>query len=89
VTEDRVKKYSALFGLLLGWLVSADAQTFHVQPANPVLVGEPMSITLDGLPVDQDVTLVAEHTMEASKLTSWPLSKCENSSIGNGGADLP
>ena len=37
-------KYSALFGLLLGWLVSADAQTFHVQPANPVLVGEPVSL---------------------------------------------
>jgi dienelactone hydrolase len=48
-------------------MVSAEAQTFHVQPPNPVLVGEPMSITIDGLPADQDVTLIAERAMEAPK----------------------
>jgi dienelactone hydrolase len=44
---------------------SAAAQTFHIEPANPVLVGEPVAIRLEGLPTDKNVTLMAERTMEA------------------------
>jgi dienelactone hydrolase len=51
---------------LLCWISSAIAQTFHIEPANPILVGEPLSITIDGLPPDQNVTLTAERTMDAS-----------------------
>ena len=39
---------------------SAAAQTFQIEPGNPVLVGEPVSIRLENLPVGKDVTLVAE-----------------------------
>ena len=55
-------KYGLLLGLLLG-ASSAAAQTFHIEPANPVLIGEPMSIRLDNLPSGEDVTVVAERTM--------------------------
>jgi dienelactone hydrolase len=65
-------KHGLLLCLLLG-ASSAAAQTFHIEPANPVLVGEPMSIRLDGLPTDQDVTWVAERTIEASKPSDPPV----------------
>ena len=45
--------------LLLCWISSAAAQTFHIEPANPVLVGEPLAISIDGLPSDQKVLLTA------------------------------
>ena len=51
---------------VLWWVSCATAQTFHVEPANPILVGEPLSIKVDGLPVDQNVTLTAERSMAAS-----------------------
>jgi dienelactone hydrolase len=54
-----------LLGLLLG-ISSAAAQTFHIEPANPVLIGESLSIELDGQPPGKEVTLIAERTMEAS-----------------------
>jgi dienelactone hydrolase len=51
--------------LLLCWVSSAGAQTFHIEPANPVLLGEPLSIRLDGLPPDKNVTVTAERVMPA------------------------
>jgi dienelactone hydrolase len=51
--------------LLLCWCGSAAAQTFHIEPANPILAGEPLAIRLDGLPPDKSVTLTAERTIEA------------------------
>jgi dienelactone hydrolase len=66
-------KYVAFFGLLLCSIAAAGAPTFRVEPANPVLVGEPLSIRLDGLPTDQAVLLVAERTMEASNPADPPL----------------
>jgi dienelactone hydrolase len=51
--------------LLLCWVSSACAQTFHIEPANPILVGEPLSIRVDGLPADTNVTLTAERAMPA------------------------
>jgi dienelactone hydrolase len=58
-------KFVPLF--LLCCVSSAAAQTFHIEPANPILVGEPLSIKVDGLPSDQNVTVTAERTMEATK----------------------
>lgn len=66
-------KYGLLLGLLLSWPACAEAQTFHIAPANPVLLGEPVSITLDGVPSGQDVTVVAERTMEAPNPPNPPL----------------
>jgi dienelactone hydrolase len=51
--------------LLLCWCWSAAAQTFHIEPGNPILTGEPLAIRLDGLPTDKSVTLTAERTIEA------------------------
>src|SRR5688572_7757883 len=51
--------------LLLCWCGSAVAQTFHIEPTNPVLAGEPLAIRLVGLPTDKSVTLTAERTIEA------------------------
>ena len=56
-------KFVPLF--LLCWISSAAAQTFHIEPANPILAGEPLSIRIDGLPADKNVTLTAERTIEA------------------------
>ena len=33
------------------------AQSFNLDPANPVLNGEPLTISLRGLPVDADVKI--------------------------------
>ncbi len=66
-------KYLSFLGLLLCSIVSAAAPTFQVEPANPILVGEPISIRIDGLPADKEVTLVAERTMEASNPSAAPL----------------
>jgi len=51
---------------VLCWVSCAAAQTFHIEPANPILVGEPLSIKVDGLPADRHVTLTAERTMDAT-----------------------
>jgi dienelactone hydrolase len=51
--------------ILLCWCVSAAAQTFHIEPANPILAGEPLAIRLDGLPAGKSVILTAERTIEA------------------------
>lgn len=58
-------KTVSLLGLLL-FISSAAAQTFHIEPAGPVLVGESLSIKLDGLPPGKNVTLLAERTIEPS-----------------------
>lgn len=55
--------------LLLCWFSSAAAQTFQIEPAHPILVGEPLSIRIGGLPADKNVTLTAERTMDASART--------------------
>ena len=49
----------SLLAIVLG-ISSAAAQTFQIEPGNPVLVGEPVSIRLENLPVGKDVMLVAE-----------------------------
>lgn len=66
-------KFLSFLGLLLCSIASAAAPTFHVEPANPILVGEPVAIRLDGLPTDKEVILVAERTMEASNPSAAPL----------------
>jgi dienelactone hydrolase len=58
---------------LLCCISSAAAQTFHIEPANPILVGEPLSIRIDGLPPDKNVTLTAERTIEASNRAGAPV----------------
>jgi dienelactone hydrolase len=63
-------KFIPLF--LLCCISSVEAQTFHIEPANPILVGEPLSIKLDGLPSDQNVTVTAERTIEATKPGGTP-----------------
>jgi dienelactone hydrolase len=62
-----------LFCWASSWISSAVAQTFHIAPANPILVGEPLSIRIDGLPADQSVTLMAERTMPASSQEGSPM----------------
>jgi len=42
---------------------SVSAQQINVKPASPVLLGEPVAISLAGLPANQDVTLIAERIM--------------------------
>ena len=66
-TTPRVRRLQVKFVplFLLCWISSAAAQTFHIEPANPILVGEPLAIRLDGLPADKNVTLTAERTIEA------------------------
>ena len=59
--------------LLLCWISSAAAQTFHIAPANPVLVGEPLSISIDGLPSDKQVMLTAERTIEEPNRPGAPV----------------
>ncbi len=41
------------------------AQTFNIQPANPVLAGEPVTISLSGLPASTDVKITAERVVVA------------------------
>ena len=43
----------------------ATAQTFNIQPANPVLAGEPLTISLSGLPANTDVKITAERVVVA------------------------
>jgi len=50
---------------LLCWISSASAQTFHIEPANPILVGERLSIRIDGLPADENVTVTATRPLAA------------------------
>ena len=59
--------------LLLCWISSAAAQTFHIEPANPVLVGEPLAISIDGLPSDKKVLLTAERTIEETNRAGAPV----------------
>jgi dienelactone hydrolase len=59
--------------LLLCWISSAAAQTFHIEPATPILAGEPLSIRIDGLPADKNVTLTAERTIEARDRSGAPV----------------
>ncbi len=44
----------------LVFALPSSAQTFHVQPANPVLAGEPLTISLSGLPSSAEVKIIAE-----------------------------
>ena len=44
-------------------LPSAAAQQFSINPANPLLLGEPVAISLSGLPADEDVKITAERVM--------------------------
>ena len=59
--------------LLLCWISSAAAQTFHIEPGNPILVGEPVAITIDGLPSDKKVLLTAERTIEEPNRAGAPV----------------
>jgi dienelactone hydrolase len=49
---------------------SVSAQQIDVKPANPVLLGEPISISLRSLPANQDVKLTAERIV-----TEWASGK--------------
>lgn len=49
-----------LLPLLLSVRLAAAAPTFHVEPAPPVLAGEPLAILLSGLPPGAEVQLRAE-----------------------------
>jgi dienelactone hydrolase len=62
-----------MLGVLLCWISTGAAQAIHVEPANPVLVGEPVSIKLDGLPSDKNVALIAERTMPAADPSAAPV----------------
>ena len=44
---------------------ASSAQQFGVTPANPILQGEPVAISLTGLPANQDVKIIAERVMTA------------------------
>ena len=44
----------------LGFASFVSAQTFSVQPANPILAGEPVSISLSGLPASAEIKVIAE-----------------------------
>ena len=59
--------------LILCWISSAAAQTFHVEPANRILAGDSLSIRIDGLPVDKKVTLTAERTIEPRDRSGPPV----------------
>ncbi len=45
---------------------------FISSPLNPILAGEPLTIRLDGLPADKNVTLTAERTIEAPNRAGVP-----------------
>ena len=64
-------KFIPLF--VLCWVSYAAAQTFHISPSNPILVGDPLSIEVDGLRADQNVTLTAQRTMEATNRGGEPV----------------
>jgi dienelactone hydrolase len=49
---------------------TTSAQQFSVSPASPILQGEPVTISLTGLPASQDVKIVAERIM-----TEWSSGK--------------
>lgn len=59
--------------LLLCWISSAAAQTFHIEPGNPILVGEPVAITIDALPSDKKVLLTAERAIEEPNRAGAPV----------------
>ena len=44
-------------------MVAAHAQRFTITPANPILVGEPITVSLSGLPPGKDVTISSERVM--------------------------
>jgi dienelactone hydrolase len=63
-----IKLTVALLILLTFWgivshSISAHAQAFTISPSNKVLAGNPISITLTGLPREADVTVVAERAV--------------------------
>jgi dienelactone hydrolase len=65
-------RYIPLIGAMLAFS-SAAAQTFRIEPGNPVLVGEPVSIRLENLPADKPVTLVAERTIPGGDRSAAPV----------------
>jgi dienelactone hydrolase len=65
-------KQVLLLGIVLG-ISSAAAQTFRIEPGNPVLAGEPVFIRLENLPSGKDVTIVAERTLPASDPAAAPV----------------
>ena len=52
-----------LFISLLWCSAVAGAQSFNILPASPVLAGEPISISLSGLPPNTDVKIIAERVI--------------------------
>ena len=47
------------------FISAVSAQTFNIEPASPVLAGEPVSISLSGLPTSMDVKVSAERVIAA------------------------
>jgi hypothetical protein len=64
-TEGLRLKQVFLLGLLLGVAAVAAAQTFDIEPPNPMLAGTALSIKLQGLPAGEHITLTAERKVEA------------------------
>ncbi len=54
-----------LFISFLGFASITAAQTFNIQPSNPVLAGEPVTISLTGLPRNAEVKITAERVVAA------------------------
>lgn len=54
---------ASLAGLVFA--LASSAQTFNIQPANPVLAGEAVSISLSGLPPSAEAKVIAERMIVA------------------------
>lgn len=61
-----MKPHILKLALLCALSSSAFAQQFNISPASPVLLGEPIAVTLNGLLANQDIKLSAERVM-----TEW------------------
>ena len=61
---NRISFISA-FVIIFSFASVASSQSFNIQPANPVLSGEPITISLTGLPTNAEVKITAERVVVA------------------------
>ena len=66
------------------------AQRFEINPSQPVLIGEPISIKLFGLPANQIVNITAERVLADSQSSKLVLHRAEATFVipNNGSLDL-
>ena len=57
--------FISAFAIGVSFASVASSQNFNIQPANPVLSGEPITIALTGLPANADVKITAERVVVA------------------------